>query len=167
MPRRDTILFAILALAAAWISIRLVRLPDYTDAYYHFNAAARLANGQGLTDVYLWTYLGAPPELPESGVFPSHLYWMPLTSIITAAGLWLSGGAADTAALLFVPLLAGMYGLAFWLGGKLGDSRRHAWAAGLLAIFNGFFIRFWGAVDTFTPYAFFWWRMPCADGGCA
>ncbi|MDL1901388.1 hypothetical protein FBR02_11510 [Anaerolineae bacterium CFX9] len=154
MPRRDTILFAILALAAAWISIRLVRLPDYTDAYYHFNAAARLANGQGLTDVYLWTYLGAPPELPESGVFPSHLYWMPLTSIITAAGLWLSGGAADTAALLFMPLLAGMYGLAFWLGGKLGDSRRHAWAAGLLAIFNGFFIRFWGAVDTFTPYAF-------------
>jgi hypothetical protein len=35
----------------------------------------------------------------------------------------------------------------------LGGCRRHAWLAGLLTLFSGFFTRFWGATDTFSPYA--------------
>ncbi|MFN8564458.1 MAG: hypothetical protein U0703_23210 [Anaerolineae bacterium] len=54
----------------------LIAAPGYTDVYYHLNAANRMASGQGLTDPYVWTYIGALDRLP----MPSHLYWMPLTS---------------------------------------------------------------------------------------
>jgi len=43
----------------------------------------------------------------------------------------------------------------YWLGWKLGKSLRHAWVAGLITLSGGFFARFWGATDTFVPYAFF------------
>jgi 4-amino-4-deoxy-L-arabinose transferase-like glycosyltransferase len=149
---RHTIVFAAVALIGAGIIVRLVGAPNYPDAYYHFNAAARLASGAGLTDTYLWTYIGAP----ESGVlYPSHLYWMPLTSLIGALGMALSGapGSHAAAQLLFIPMLTGTAGIGFALGWQLGKSTRHAWAAGLIALFSGYFVRFWGAMDTFTPFA--------------
>jgi hypothetical protein len=42
----------------------------------------------------------------------------------------------------------------FWLGRRLGGQAAHGWQAGLLSIASGFFTGFWGAIDTFTPYAF-------------
>ncbi len=149
---RHTIAFAVVALIGAAIIVRLVGAPNYPDAYYHFNAAVRLASGDGLTDTYLWTYIGAP----EIGVlYPSHLYWMPLTSLIAALGMALSGapGSHASAQFLFIPMLAGTAGIGFALGSQLGKSARHAWAAGLIALFSGYFVRFWGAMDTFTPFA--------------
>jgi 4-amino-4-deoxy-L-arabinose transferase-like glycosyltransferase len=148
--------FALLALAAAMLITRgLTGAPGYTDAFYHFNAAVRLASGQGLTDAYLWTYIGAPDALPPSGVFPSHLYWMPLTSITAALGMAIFNAPGSYAAAQ-VPL-ALMYAAAalvgFALGRRLGGTARHAWIAGLLTIFSGFFVRYWGATDTFAPYA--------------
>lgn len=154
LPRRDLLIFGLLGLAASFVSVGLVGAPSYTDAFYHFNAAERLAAGYGLTDTYLWTYIGAPASLPDSGVVPSHLYWMPLTSILAGVGMALFGDSYGAATVIFVPLLWTMMLVAFWLGWQLGGSRRHAWLAGLLAVFNGFFIRFWGATDTFAPYAF-------------
>lgn len=150
---RHTLLFVGVALVGAWVVVRLVGAPNYPDAYYHFNAAVRLASGAGLTDTYLWTYIGAP----ESGtIYPSHLYWMPLTSLTAALGMTISGapGSHAAAQLLFVPMLAGMAGMAFALGWRMGKTARHAWSAGLIALLGGYFARFWGAMDTFTPYAF-------------
>ncbi|PJF27163.1 MAG: hypothetical protein CUN53_05080 [Phototrophicales bacterium] len=149
---RHAIAFAAFTLIGAGIIVRLVGAPNYPDAYYHFNAAARLASGNGLTDTHLWTYIGAP----ESGVlYPSHLYWMPLSSLIAAFGMALSGvpGSHAAAQLLFIPMLAGVAGIGFGLGWQLGKSPRHAWTAGLIALFSGYFVRFWGAMDTFTPFA--------------
>ena len=83
MSRRDYLLFALVALIAAVVIVRLIQAPGYADAYYHFNAATRLASGQGLTDAYVWTYIGAPDRLP----MPSHLYWMPLTSVIAGISM--------------------------------------------------------------------------------
>jgi 4-amino-4-deoxy-L-arabinose transferase-like glycosyltransferase len=128
----------------------LVERPGYTDAYYHFNAANRLVSGQGLTDPYLWTYIGAPDSLPA----PSHLYWMPLTSLIAALGMGVLNMPGNYAASQwpFTLMLAGTTCVGFWLGGRLG-ARRHAWIAGLLTLFSGFFSVRWGATDTFAPYA--------------
>ena len=136
---------------ASFLTRTFVAQPGYTDAFYHFNAANRLVSGQGLTDAYLWTYISAPNNLPA----PSHLYWMPLTSLIAALGMGLLGQAGNYGAAQwpFALLLAGTSCLGFWLGGRLGGSRRHAWVAGLLTLFSGFFTRFWGATDTFAPYA--------------
>jgi hypothetical protein len=52
----------------------------------------------------------------------------------------------------FALMLAGTAYVGFWLGHRFGSSR-HAWFAGMLTLFSGFFTRFWGATDTFAPYA--------------
>lgn len=149
---RSQILFALVALILAFILVRgLVGMPAYPDAYYHFNVANRLVNGEGFIDDFLWTYIGAPDDLPA----PSNLYWMPLTSVIASLGMRIFNAPNDygAAQFMFVFLVAGAgivaYRLAFMLGGTL----RHAWIAGLLTVLGGFFAARWGTMDTFAPYA--------------
>lgn len=155
--RRPFVTFTLLALVVSFAITRLVNAPSYTDAFYHFNAAARLASGQGLTDIYLWTYIGAPERLPESGVTPSHLYWMPMTSLLAALGMKLfnAPGSYAAAQFPFTLMFTAVACTGFWLGYRIGGSVRHAWLAGLLTLFSGFFTRFWGTMDTFAPYALF------------
>ena len=153
MTRIDKLLFGSIALVMAFVITHgLIAQPAYTDAYYYYNAAERFASGEGLTDAYLFTYIGAPDELPA----PSHLYWMPFTSIAAGVGMWLfnAPGNYDAAQVPFALMLAITAGAGFWLGHKLGGTRRHAWVAGLMTLFSGFFTRFWGATDTFAPFAF-------------
>ncbi len=133
------------------ITMGIVRAPAFTDAYYHFNAANRIVTGLGFTDAYVWTYIGAVSPLP----MPSHLYWMPMTSTLAALGMAVFN-APDQYWAAQVPLAILLWftaGAAFWLGRRWGGTERHAWAAGLLTLFSPFFIRFWGATDTFAPYA--------------
>ncbi len=109
---RERGLFMVVALIGALLITRgLVQAPGFTDAFYHFNAAQKLAAGQGFTDEYLWIYFGAPDSLPS----PSHVYWMPLTSIIAALGMSLFSASGDygAAQLPFAILLAGPAGIAF------------------------------------------------------
>ena len=158
IDRRSNVIFALVALVVAFTITRgLVNAPGYTDAYYHFNAAVRIAQGDGFTDAYLWTYFGAPSTLPESGGAPSHVYWMPMTSILGALGMRIlnSVGEYGAAQIPFTLMYAGVGCVGFWLGHKLGGRERHAWLAGLLTLFSSFYTRFWGATDTFAPYALF------------
>lgn len=157
MPRdfafgRIELTFAVFALVVAAIMTSQVARPTYTDAYYHFNAAARFAGGDGLTDPYLWTYIGAPDALPA----PSHRYWMPLTSLTAAIGMLLTGqpGSHAAAQWPFALLFAASACVAYGLGWRLERNRRHAWLAGWLTLFSGFYTRYWGAIDTVAPYAF-------------
>lgn len=154
---RSPLAFGLIAFLIAWMLVGYVNAPNYTDAYYHFNAAERLASGYGFTDSYLWTYIGAPQVLPEAGTFPSHLYWMPLTSFLAASGMNISNAPGNFAAAQ-IPLLlcaVGTGGVGYWLGMRLGGTRRHAWAAGLITLYGGFFSRYWGTTDTFAPFALF------------
>ncbi len=149
--RCHRLFFALFALAAAFAITRwTVAGPGFTDAFYHLNAANRLVSGLGLTDPYLWTYIAAPPALPA----PSHLYWMPLTSLSAALGMWALNAPGDYAAAQwpFALMYAALAGCGFWLGRRLGGSPRHAWVAGLLTLFSGYYLRFWGTIDTFAPY---------------
>lgn len=136
-------LFAGLLVAAS------IDQPGYTDAYYYYNAAERTVTGAGLTDPYVaLTYIGAPGALPT----PSHLYWMPLTSLAAVPGMWLGGANFDAAQAGFVILWALLAVVAFGCGAWLGETRRHAWMAGLLTIFSGFFAPFWTTTDSFGPF---------------
>ncbi|MEZ4667333.1 MAG: hypothetical protein R3E39_05355 [Anaerolineae bacterium] len=151
---RERLLFILFALVGAYLITRgLVGGPGFTDVFYHLNAANRLVTGRGLTDPYLWTYIGAPDYLPA----PSHLYWMPLTTLSAALGMGLlnAPGSYPAAQWPFTLMFGGTVYIGFWLGARLGKSHRHAWVAGLLTLFGGFYTRFWGAIDTFAPYAFF------------
>ncbi len=148
-------LFVMFALVIAAIITRgLVTYPTFTDAYYHFNVAQRIAEGEGYTDSYLWIYIGAPDTLPDSGIFPSHLYWMPLTSSLAGVSMWLFNdpGNYSLAQIPFTLMFAGIALVAYWLGARLGNTTRHRWMAGLLVLFSGFFTRWWGEIDTFAPY---------------
>ncbi|MDX2159770.1 MAG: hypothetical protein SF162_00455 [bacterium] len=150
---RGALVFLALTLIISTYYVGLIDAPGYTDAFYHYNAAVRLAGGQGLTEPYLWTYVGAPERLPETGVFPSHLYWMPFTSISAAAGIVLFGGGHAGAQTIMHFMFVGMVFIAYWLGDRLGGTARYAWLTGLLALFSGFFVRYWGVIDTFAPFA--------------
>lgn len=150
---RHGVIFGVLALVVAFLLTHgLIARPSYTDSYYYFNAAERWVSGQGLTDAYLWNYVGMPDSLPA----PSHGYWMPFTSIAAGIGMAIfnAPGDYDAAQVPFALMLAATACVGFWLGWKLGGSRRHMWVAGLLTLFGGFFVRFWGQTDTFAPYGF-------------
>ncbi|MBA3872088.1 MAG: hypothetical protein H0X30_23325 [Anaerolineae bacterium] len=152
VSNRERFIMVLVALLGAFLITRyFVAGPGYTDVFYHLNAADRLVTGQGLTDTYYWTYIGATNQLPA----PSHLYWMPLTSLSAAAGMWLLNAPNSYAAaqLFFSLIFAGVVLVGFWCGAYLGGTRRHMWVAGLVTLFSGFFVRFWGAIDTFAPYA--------------
>jgi hypothetical protein len=154
MTRRSALAFALLALVVAVIFARgLIAAPGYTDVFYHLNAANRFASGQGLTDPYIWTYIGALDHLP----MPSHLYWMPLTSVIAGLSMKLLNVPGDyfAAQFPFTLMFALTACIGFWLGRRIGGTARHSWVAGLLTLFSGFYTKFWGEIDTFAPYALF------------
>lgn len=147
-------LFVLVALVGTVVmTFGIVEAPNYTDAYYHFNAANRLASGQGLTDAYVWTYIGAVDHLP----MPSHLYWMPLTSVLAGVGMALlnAPGNYHAAQLLLAVLCWFTALIGYAIGQRIGGTARHAWGAGLLTLFSPFFVRYWGVTDTFAAYAFF------------
>ncbi|MEP7287659.1 MAG: hypothetical protein ABI947_18040 [Chloroflexota bacterium] len=148
--RRDGVIITVLALIVGTVMAILLKHPGYTDAYYYFNAGQRLAQGKGLTDAALWTYIGAPTSLPA----PSHLYWMPMASLVAAVGLFIGDATFDAAQLLFVPLYAGIVLIGFTLGALIGKTRRTAWIAGLLTMFSGFYMAYWTTTSTFAPYGF-------------
>jgi hypothetical protein len=149
--RREHIIFALIALVGAFIITRwTVAQPTYTDSFYYLNAANRLGSGEGLTDAYLWNYVNAPDSLPAA----SHRYWMPLASLSAVLGMWMFNAPHNYAAaqLPFTLMYAALIYVGFWIGAHIGRTRRHAWIAGLITLFSGFFIRFWGETSTFAPY---------------
>lgn len=146
--RRASITLGTLALLWGALLAIFIEQPGYVDAYYYFNAGQRLALGDGLTDANLWTYINAPDALPG----PSHAYWMPLQSLVSAASMVIFGATFAAAQVPSVLCFAGLVLLACWLGGRLGNNPRHAWIAGLLMLFSGFFTPFWTSTDTFALY---------------
>ncbi len=148
MPRRDLLLLLALALAFNVTLASFTSGPWYVDDAYYFGGALRLASGQGFTEPYLWNYLGNPASLPQ----PSHLYWMPLTSIVAALSM-LVFGQSFAAARLPLLLLASLLPLiTYYTAHSLTGLRRHALAAGLLAIFCGYYVIYWGTTDSFAVY---------------
>jgi 4-amino-4-deoxy-L-arabinose transferase-like glycosyltransferase len=146
--RQQYALITLLALAWATSAAFMLSQPGYTDAYYYFNAARRLVEGQGLTDPYLWTYFNAPDHLPG----PSHTYWMPLESLVVALSMTLFGTTFRAAQLPSLLCYTGLVLLAFGMGRRLGGTARHGWLAGLLLLFSGFYVPFWVTTDTFALY---------------
>lgn len=128
--------------------------PSYTDAYYYATNGQRLAQGYGFTEQIIWVYLDDPTGLPT----PSHTYWMPLASLLAAAGYLIHDSFRG--AQLFFWLLAGLLPLltaaiVVWLGGQ----RWQFWLAGLLTAAGGFYAHFLSQPSTFAPFAW-------AGGGC-
>ena len=147
--RRDLAWLFLLALGVRLLAAWPQQQPNYMDAAYSYVNAANLAAGRGFVEDFVWNYLDNPDPPPH----PSHLYWMPLTSILAWLGMAVGGVSYRAAQIPFVILSAALAPMGYWAARALGGGRRQAWLAGLLAIFSGFYFPFWTAIDNFTPFA--------------
>ncbi len=148
MTRHDYILIAFIALLVGIGLLLVINEPGYTDAYYYYNAGERLATGKGLTDPYLVNYIYLPESLP----FPSHTYWMPLTSLLIAASLKLFGIGFTVAQIPSLIAFIGLSLLSAWLGSVLGQKRIYGWLSALLVMGGGYYLSFWLTTDHFALY---------------
>lgn len=112
--------------------------PGYMDADYYFYGGLRLADGHGFTEMILWNYLDDPSGIPH----PSHAYWMPLTSIISAIGIVLFRflGDFNAAQVGFILIFAIVPPLTAALSLKLTGEPGRAIFSGVLALFSGYFL---------------------------
>ncbi len=176
--RRDLPALFALALFANTFAALFISRPGYMDAYYYFGGAVQLARGRGFTEPYVWNYLDSAGEQPERSEAkskdapgesrgeslprPSHLYWMPLPSLVAAPFIFAAERLAGTtlpnpslfraAQIPFIVLASALPLLSYAVALLTTGLRRHALAAALLTLFSGFYFVFWTNTDAFALY---------------
>jgi hypothetical protein len=127
----------------------LERAPGYMDADYYYAGALRIAGNLGTSEPYIWNFLNGPSRLPV----PSFRYWMPLVSILAAAGLEVAEPLGFWGARLgFLLLAACIPPLTAILSYQLTHQTSSARLAGLLALFPGFYLAYLPTIDAFPLY---------------
>ncbi len=150
----DWLWLAVVGLVVQWFWAGQLAQPAYMDAYYYTSNGARLADGAGFTEQVIWQFLDNPTGLPT----PSHSYWMPLPSLLAAAG-YLGGGTFAAAQFPFVLLTGLLPLLAYAISSYLSAERWQAVVAALFTMSGGYFAAVWNQPETFAPFAW-------AGGGC-
>ena len=102
MSWRIYIFLFVLGLAVALGIASLQETPGYLDSDYYFVGGLQLVEGKGFAEPFLWNYLDNPVGLPH----PSHTYWLPLSSILAAISMFVSGQHTYEGARLIFILLA-------------------------------------------------------------
>jgi hypothetical protein len=149
MTWRHYLLLAVLGLAVATLVAAFQPAPGYMDADYYYAGGLQLATGHGFTEPFLWNYLDDPSGLPH----PSNAYWMPLASLLAAAGALLSGpGSWFAARIGFLAVAAAVPPLTAALAWSFTSRRDLALTSGLLAVFSVFYLPFLPVTDTFGLY---------------
>jgi hypothetical protein len=133
-------------LGTALLAAAFQKAPGYMDADYYYAGGLNLVSGQGWSEPFLWNYLDDPQGLPH----PAFTYWMPLASLIAAAGMWLGRStgfeSAQSSSILLTALLPPLTG---WLAYSFVRQRWVALLAGLLAVLPGFYLPYLVTTDTF------------------
>lgn len=144
----DWILVAIIGLLVQTFWAWQLDQPSYMDAFYYATNGQRLAGGYGFNELVIWQFLDDPAGFPT----PSHTYWMPLPSILAAAGYALRDDFTGGQFLFW--LLAGLLPvLAYTISWRLVGQRWQAWVAALFTAVGGYYAAFLGQPSTFAPFA--------------
>lgn len=146
---RDLGALGMLALIVRILTALPVQNPGYMDAFYYVEGGRALYQGQGFREFLIWNYLDLAQDIPH----PSHTYWMPMSSILVYLGFSLFGPTFRAAQVPFVFLSALLPLIAYGAAYEVSRRRRHAWCAGLLALFSGFYLIRWSVPDNFAPFA--------------
>lgn len=123
--------------------------PGYMDAEYYTATALQIASGKGFQEPFIWNYLNQPAGIPA----PSHLYWMPLASLLAAFGKIVGWGEDFLRMRLPFVLMAALTVPAVvslsrtWL-----REQRYAWLGGVLAAFSGLYWVYITLPETFAVY---------------
>lgn len=145
-------IYLVLAFLGSGLSLLFAQFqpfPGYLDSDYYFAGGVQLVEGNGFTEPYLWNYLDDPQGLPH----PSHTYWMPLSSLIAAAGMWIAGNYSYPSGRLGFIVIAGLVpvGTAA-LAYNFSKRRELALISGLLAVFSIYYAPFLAVPDNYGPY---------------
>lgn len=125
------------------------RAPGYLDADYYYAGALQIFDGKGFTEPYLWNYLDDPSGLPH----PSHTYWMPLASIVSALGMFVTQQRTYSAGrLAFLLISAWIPLVTAAVAESISRQPRIAMVAGLLSIFSLFYTPFMPALDNYAIF---------------
>ncbi len=149
MSWRRYVLLGILGFALALGVAQFQHFPGYLDSDYYYAGGTQLAAGRGFTEPYLWNYLDDPRGLPH----PSHTYWMPLASMIAAAGIRLAGTDSYAGGRIGFLLLAALAPIV--TAALAYDFTRRsdlALVSGLLAVFAVYYVPFLPVSDNYGPY---------------
>ncbi len=123
--------------------------PGYMDADYYFAGGIQLATGKGFTEPYLWNYLDGPTGLPHA----SHSYWMPLSSMLSAFGMLLTGRLEySSGRLAFIALAAILPVVTARLAVTFSGRILPAFVSGLLAVFSIYYAPFLPVPDNYGIY---------------
>jgi hypothetical protein len=152
MTFRNCLFLFLFGLAVTVFIALFQHIPGYLDSDYYYAGGIQIAKGNGFTEPYLWNFLDGTTSLPH----PSHSYWMPLASIISALGMWLTGQTNYGSARLFFLLIAAFIPpLTAALAYTFSQRRDLAIASGLLAIFSVYHAPFVGVTDNFSLFMLF------------
>jgi hypothetical protein len=146
---RAYVFLFLLGLVVALGVASLQSFPGYLDSAYYFVGGLQLVEGKGFTEPFLWNYLDNPVGLPH----PSHTYWLPLSSILAAISMFVTGQHTYAAARLFFILLAACVPpLTAHLAQDITGRRDLALTSGLLAVFSVYYIPFMPVTDNYAPF---------------
>ena len=113
-----------------------------------------LAGSRFSQAVPVWNHLSgiifnSPHTLPTT----SFSYWMPLTSVISAMGMFLFRSTGFYAGRLLFVLIAGLIPvLSARFAEELCPIKGSGWLAGCVAIFSVYYLPYFTITDSFTPY---------------
>ena len=146
---RDLAFLSLAGLTVLCIAAWPIDQPGTMDSHYYYSGGHSLLEHHAFVEPYIWNYLDAPPSLPA----PSHLYWMPLPSVLVAVFQALMGATFRVAQLPFLLLATTLPIVSYMTGWALSRRRRHALVAGGLTILSGFYVPYWTLPETFAPFA--------------
>lgn len=149
LRRVDLCVLLIVATTVCRFIISLQPVPGYMDAAYYYSTGIQLAEGNGFNEPFLWNYLDNPQLLPH----PSHSYWYPLASIISAGGMLITGKSNFISARILFLLIAAIFPvITALLAYQLTSKRRITLIGGILAIFCGYYLPFIVTTDNYAVY---------------
>lgn len=152
--RSDLQLLTAAALGARIAAAMVIDYSPYTDPAYYAMVAEQLATGHGFSAPVLWSFLEVGGRLPADPTLPipSNGHWMPLTSVVAAAGMVLLGPDLRAGQVPIVLLAVALVPFTYVVAMELYRSRRVAVVSGLLAIFAGPLLIMYPTIDNFAVF---------------
>ena len=145
----DLVTLFLISLVLELILAVPIRQPGTMDSHYYYGSGVSLRENRAFVEPYIWNYLEPPAGLPA----PSHLYWMPLPSILVAASQTIFGPTFWAGRLPFILLACCLPLIAYVTSLAISGELRHARTAGLLGLCTGFYLPYWTIPETFAPFA--------------
>ena len=152
--RSDLLLLTAAAIVARIAAAIAIGYSPYTDPAYYAMVAEQLATGHGFSAPVLWSFLEVGGGLPADPMLPvpSNGHWMPLTSIVAAAGMAILGPDLRAGQVPIIALGVALVPFTYLVAMELYQSRRVALLSGVLAIFAGPLLIMYPTIDNFAVF---------------